>query len=420
MYGDGLASLSRIVTSRGGAQRADLHAHDALPKPAELAAREMRQFDRLDLEWHTNDGVRGGRALADMYRIRPMVEESSAAKPPPPPPHDDDELFHVDRSRAVAQRAFTPALGRSSSVATSALPMPAVATSEQLHLKQRQEQMRRDAGDDVPRFAVGKATESRRSPLRRPSPPRGAARHAAADARFDTVPCHVERSVVKQVILVRHGQSRGEGATGGEDWKQGLTGLGMFQAETTATYLADFLRRSPLIRRRVVTAFASSPSRRAVATAESIWRALERTPADPQDPHGPSLVARVDRRLDERLAFIDAAALEAASPNPQALKLVEAVDAILAPFSMEAGSFGAGDEVPTRGCATEVYVGHSNPWRLAACRALKLPPTAWSAFEVAHGSITLINVYTTGEAQIAMLGAVGHLPPASGSVWNEE
>mmetsp|Transcript_59238 Transcript_59238/g.183988 ORF Transcript_59238/g.183988 Transcript_59238/m.183988 type:complete len:110 (-) Transcript_59238:19-348(-) len=61
--------------------------------------------------------------------------------------------------------------------------------------------------------------------------------------------------------------------------------------------------------------------------------------------------------------------------------------------------------------SVEIVVSHGNLIRYLVCRALQLPPTAWSRLAAFHCAVTWIDVDSEGGVALREFGGVGHLPP---------
>ncbi|XP_077507530.1 serine/threonine-protein phosphatase Pgam5, mitochondrial-like isoform X1 [Amblyomma americanum] len=57
----------------------------------------------------------------------------------------------------------------------------------------------------------------------------------------------------------------------------------------------------------------------------------------------------------------------------------------------------------------EIIVGHANAIRYFVCRALQVPPEAWSRMSLAHCSISVVKIAPTGKVSLRSLGDAGHL-----------
>lgn len=57
----------------------------------------------------------------------------------------------------------------------------------------------------------------------------------------------------------------------------------------------------------------------------------------------------------------------------------------------------------------EIIVGHANAIRYFICRALQVPPEAWSRMTLAHCSITVVKIAPSGKVSLRSLGDAGHL-----------
>jgi len=106
-------------------------------------------------------------------------------------------------------------------------------------------------------------------------------------------------------------------------------------------------------------------------------------------------------------------------PSPAPQGFIESISGDEAELALDAtraeGAFRAhvwrptGEE-PSRASA-DVVVGHGNMLRYIACRALQLPPTAWSRLRAHHCAVTWLDVDSDGSVSLREFGGVGHLPP---------
>ncbi|ALC41892.1 Pgam5-2 [Drosophila busckii] len=57
-----------------------------------------------------------------------------------------------------------------------------------------------------------------------------------------------------------------------------------------------------------------------------------------------------------------------------------------------------------------LIIGHANVIRYLVCRALQLPPDAWTRFNLHHGSITWLTVWPNGYVTLRCLSDAGFMP----------
>jgi len=350
----------------------------------DLAAADAERFDRVSLCWH------GGGGYGDRFSIQGSDQRQST--------RSDVASFAVPRRETVpsfvaaATRASASAEDRPATDAgVGPMRMPASLAAPALSHRAASGAVTSDGAPTPVPFVVGE-----RASLRAAGRQTTTARPTAQPQRTEERrrPSATERApmpVAKQVVLVCHGAT-----TDADDGAAGLSAMGKAQAAWTADFLTRFVQHAPIVTRHRLSGFVASPARCAIATAEIIWDGLRDA----------GLTRSVDRRLDDRVADIDEAELNAATPSDRARALVDAADSVLSPFVTDAGP-----DADESGGGVEIFVGHSAPWRFVLCRALDLPPRAAATMSFGHCSVAVITVPAEGRPVVAMMGSQGHLPP---------
>ena len=215
-------------------------------------------------------------------------------------------------------------------------------------------------------------------------------------------PSDYSAALRRQVVLIRHGESGGSGEVADKD--RVLTDVGREQASRTGEYVKALLLESKLIKHRTVDVLACSDMARAVQTATIIAVALRAPACNAILAPGVAEPYR-DLKLNERTAA------ELGGKNTRCGMLDQAWD-----------RFVTGDDrvANTQFEATTIVVSHANAIRYLLCRALTVPSATWQGFDVAHGSVTVLNVYANGGVTVQQLGAVGHLPPRLHTITNKD
>jgi len=208
----------------------------------------------------------------------------------------------------------------------------------------------------------------------------------------------------RHIIFVRHAQpasgqaAEGEGAGKKAKKKEflALSPEGRKQAELTGQRLKMLFED--------VDAVYYSAAPESKATAQILHRCL--SGGDPKSA----------TRLVESGLFAEAVP-GLPSPAPEALKEVPAAeleaDAARAEAAFRAlvwsPKLTSKEQVGLT--SVEVVVGHGNLIRYLACRALQLPPSAWSRMAASHCTLTWIDIGCDGSVAMREFGSSGHLPP---------
>lgn len=189
----------------------------------------------------------------------------------------------------------------------------------------------------------------------------------------------------RHVVFVRHAQPEAGDSEGGS---KHLTRKGMHQAELTGQRLQALFGS--------VGAIYHSGSGEAEATVKVLRGYM-----------GKDCVVRESALFAEGLPTIP-------SPRPAALGVVSDEE-LLCDSSRAEGAFRALMWRPTGECpekaSVEVVVGHGNVIRYLTCRAVQLPPTAWSRLAAYHCAVTWLDLDCEGDVMLREFGGVGHLPP---------
>lgn len=185
----------------------------------------------------------------------------------------------------------------------------------------------------------------------------------------------------RSLVFVRHAQPAQEG-------KAGLSDVGQRQAEIAAQRLGQLFGNADVVYH------SSAPP--AKATAECFKRNLQGS-----------------RRLVET-ALLDEGLPLVPSPAPPGLAASAGEDEMLADLTRAEAALCGLVWRPTgedrdRG-SVEVIVTHGNVIRYLTCRALQLPPAAWSRMKANHCAFTWIEVDSDGAVALREFGGVGHLP----------
>jgi serine/threonine-protein phosphatase PGAM5 len=183
----------------------------------------------------------------------------------------------------------------------------------------------------------------------------------------------------RTIYLVRHGAYEIDGK-GDEDTGHGLTPLGIAQARLVAARL----RGMPV----TFTSLTASTMTRARQTAEIINRSL------------PQLTLKTDRLLRECLPRTSRTEVTKGMP-PAELDAAEAqLDQAFAAYFVPAKDLDRSD----------ILVCHGNVIRSFVMRALGVDARAWLGLSVAHCSLTIIQISSTGSFKVLAVGDSGHIP----------
>lgn len=189
------------------------------------------------------------------------------------------------------------------------------------------------------------------------------------------------------VILVRHAQPSGDA----DPKSSPLSAEGLKQAQLTGQRLLEQFGEVDLV------VHPGSPE--AKATAQVISAAFA--------PSGAKAKLLQTELLDEGIPVLP-------SPAPAALEGLEAselaADLSRAEGALRAFTWRPSAEQPDQ-LRVEVLVGHGNVLRYLICRALQLPPTAWSRFSAHHCTVTWLDISPDGSVALREFGGAGHLPP---------
>lgn len=188
-------------------------------------------------------------------------------------------------------------------------------------------------------------------------------------------------SASRFLYLIRHGQYNMQGAS---EKDLTLTELGCKQADLTGQRLKHL--GVPF------TLLVHSTMPRAVETAQLIHKHLQPVKLLPCQLVREGAPVRPDPALDswrpDAQFFEDGARIEAG-------------------FRKYFYRADPGQQVDSH----EIIVCHANVIRYWVCRALQLPPEAWSRLLITHGSITVVCILPSGRVSLHALGDTGHFPP---------
>jgi serine/threonine-protein phosphatase PGAM5 len=179
----------------------------------------------------------------------------------------------------------------------------------------------------------------------------------------------------RTIYLIRHGAYDMSEQKGDETTAYGLTPLGIAEARLVATRLrglpVDF------------TSLISSTLTRARQTADVINQSL------PQLKHetDPLLVECRPRTEDDT----------SAQPNEDEKQLDQAFAKYFVPGTAPG--------------QCDILVCHGNVIRYLVMKALGVETQAWPNFNVAHCSMTVIQVNAQGRCSVMAVGDTGHIPP---------
>lgn len=206
----------------------------------------------------------------------------------------------------------------------------------------------------------------------------------------------------RHIVFVRHAQlsedadekeaARHAGVPGAAS-AEVLSDVGRRQAELTGARIADVFG--------AVAAIYHAESPEAKATAHAI-----RSAAKKKRPGVPPPACVASQLLSEGVPRIPSpapAALLAADEGEVFRDLTRAESALRAHVWTP---LGAEDDTVN----VDVIVGHGNMMRYLVCRAMQLPPGAWSRLASYNCAITWLDIDASGAVLMREFGGVGHLP----------
>ncbi|ODM97463.1 Serine/threonine-protein phosphatase PGAM5, mitochondrial [Orchesella cincta] len=188
----------------------------------------------------------------------------------------------------------------------------------------------------------------------------------------------------RHIFLIRHGQYNTSGET---DKEQGLTSpVGESQAQLTGKRLKDSGIN--------FTSFTSSYTRRAIQTAEVIWKELEQDELT-IDAHDPLLL--------EGYPCSPEPPVGGAHPITCYYEDGPRIEAAFRKYFHRASPEQEEDSF-------EIVVCHANVIRYCVCRALQFPGEAWHRLSLYNCSITFLSILPSGRVVLRAFGDVGHMP----------
>ncbi|CAL8128509.1 unnamed protein product [Orchesella dallaii] len=188
----------------------------------------------------------------------------------------------------------------------------------------------------------------------------------------------------RHIFLIRHGHFH----TAGEiDREQDLTKTGKTQAQLTGKRLKD----SGII----FTSFRSSLMRRAMQTAEIMWKELEQDNIA-IEAHDPLLLEGYPCSPEPPVG----------GGGPSISRYYEDGPRIEATFRKYFHRADPDQEEDS----FEIIVSHSNVIRYCVCRALQVPGEAWHRLSLNNCSITFLSILPNGRVILRALGDSGHMP----------
>lgn len=211
---------------------------------------------------------------------------------------------------------------------------------------------------------------------------------------------------VRHVILVRHAQGVGGADAKGDKPLNGsgsprtpsssaLSDLGQKQAAMTAKRLREIFDD--------VDAIYHSGSPESEATARAFYAAFS---SDPKST--PRL---------EKTGLLEEAVPILPSPSPDALKEYAQAETLQAHAARAECAFHAlvwpprSDAKHRELMSVEIAVAPGNLMRFLTCRAVQLPPRAWSRMAASHCTVTWLEIRRDGDVVLREFGGSGHLPP---------